>query len=243
MSEPSSGRAAEVPMAGRDDLAVVREACGDDAAARDDHTEALSCWAESLAIRQDRGHASDCARLAVKIAAVEELLGRTDDACAHYARAIDAYQDAGEGHSVPMCLNNLGMLRRLAGDLAQCCELLRSALTRCIACHGENHHETAFIASNLGAALTKSGDLLGAVQAHMQALHVRESLYGPTHPEVGLSLGHLGAAYQLEGEEDKARRHYEASLAILGEFPALYTAERAVLQTNLDELNAPEDEE
>lgn len=242
MGSSSSGRVPDVPLAERDELAVSRETCGDEIAARGDHAEALSCWAESLAIRQERGHCSAAARVATKMAAAEESLGRADEACAHYSQAADAHLLAGETHRVPMCLNNLAMLRKLAGDLEESSELLRRALDQCARCHGEHHQETALIASNLGAVLAECGDLLGAVQAHMDALRVREHLYGPTHPDVGLSLGHLAVVHQLQGDERTARRHYEAALAILGEFPGLHSAERDVLQANLDELNAPAEE-
>ena len=230
-------------MAERDDLAVMRESCGDEAAARGDQTEALSCWEESLAIMQERGNCAAAARVATKMAALEESLGRAADACSHYAQAAEAHLLAGELHRVPMCLNNLAMLRKLAGETEEALNLLRRAASECARCHGAHHEETALIASNLGAVLSECGDLLGAVQAHMEALRVREGLYGPTHPEVGLSLGHLAVAHQLGGDEDKARRHYEAALAILGEFPGLHTAEREVLQANLDELNAPAEAE
>ncbi|MBJ7258991.1 MAG: tetratricopeptide repeat protein [Chthoniobacterales bacterium] len=241
MAPAPPGRNHDLPPADRDEFATTRETCGDAAASRDDHTEALSCWGESLAILQERGRGTAAARVATKMAAVEESLGRADEACAHYAQAADAHLLGGEVHLVPMCLNNLAMLRKLAGESEESAEILRRALGQCTLCHGEHHHETALIASNLGAVLAECGDLLGAAQAHMEALRVREGLYGPTHPEVGLSLGHLAVVHQLAGEEEKARRHYAAALAILGEFPGLHSAERAVLQANLDELNMPAD--
>ena len=242
MEFASTGRVQELPLAARDELAVVRETCGDEASARGDLTEALSCWEESLAILQERGVNGAAARVATKMAAAEELLGHAEDACAHYAQAADAHLLAGEIHRVPMCLNNLAMLRKVSGQLGESTELLRRALAQCERCHGDRHKETALISSNLGAVLAESGDVLGAVQAHMEALRIREGLYGPTHPEVGLSLGHLAVAHQLAGDEDKARRHYEGALAILGEFPGVHSAEREVLQANLDELNAPAEE-
>lgn len=239
MFSSRSGRLGEIPSAGRDDLAAMRESCGDEAAARGDQAEALSCWEESLVVVQERGNCAAVARVATKMAALEESLGRAADACTHYAQAAEAHLLAGELHRVPLCLNNLAMLRKLAGQTGEALSLLRRAVSECARCHGSHHEETALIASNLGAVLSECGDLLGAVQAHMEALRVREGLYGPTHPEVGLSLGHLAVAHQLGGDEEKARRHYEAALAVLGEFPGLHTAEREVLQANLDELNAP----
>lgn len=237
--EMNHGHAHAMPLTERDELAVVRETDGDKAAAQGENIEALSCWAEALAIREERGNRAAEARIATKMAAVEETLGRADAACAHYAQAAEAHRQAGEVRYVPMCLNNLAMLRKLAGDLEDSAALLRRALADCTLCHGENHLETALIASNLGAVLAENGDLVGAVQAHMEAMRVREKLYGPTHPEVGLSLGHLAVVHQLQGSDDVARRHYEAALAILGEFPELHIAERDVLRANLDELNAP----
>lgn len=242
MSQTLSGRSPEVPLAERDDLAVARETCGDEASARSDLTEALSCWGESLTILQERGLDGAAARVATKMAAVEESLGRAEEACAHYEQAADAHILAGEIHRVPMCLNNLAMLRKVAGNLDESSGILRRALAQCARCHGDLHKETALISSNLGAVLAECGDMVGAVQAHMEALRIREGLYGPTHPEVGLSLGHLAVAHQLAGDEEKARRHYEAALAILGEFPGVHAAEREVLQANLDELNAPAEE-
>ena len=239
MAPYSTGRIPDLPLAERDELAVVRETCGDEASRHGDHTEAISCWEESLAILQERGLNRAAGRVATKMAGAEEALGRADEACAHYAQAADAHLLAGEVHMVPMCLNNLAMLRKVGGELEESAEILRRALAQCARCHGDRHKETALISSNLGAVLAECGDMLGAVQAHMEALRIREGLYGPTHPEVGLSLGHLAVAHQLAGDEDKARRHYEAALAILGEFPGVHTAEREVLQANLDELNAP----
>lgn len=243
MSPASAGRSSDMPLAERDELAVTRETCGDDAAARGDHVEALSCWAEALAIREERAQCGPAARVATKMAVIEESLGRADEAAAHYAKAADAHRLAGELQRVPMCLNNLAMLRKLAGETDEAAELLRRAMDECARCHGAHHQETTLIASNLGAVLAECGDFVGALQAHMDALRVREGLYGPAHPEVGLSLGHLAVVHQLQGEDDVARRHYEAALAILGEFPGLHTAEREVLQANLDELNAPAEAE
>lgn len=236
---PDQHRAPDLPLAERGRLAVARESAGDEASARGDQTEALSCWSEALAIREERGQSAAAARLATKMAAVEESLGRADDACAHYEQAADAHLRAGELHHAPMCLNNLAMLRKIGGQTEEAAGILRRALEHCARCHGENHQETALIASNLGAVLAECGDLVGAEQTHMQALHIRETLYGSNHPEVGLTLGHLAVVRQLQGDDEKARRHYEAALAILDEFAGLHSAERAVLQANLDELNAP----
>ena len=227
----------------RDKAALSMEVAGDKASSRGDEREALSCWAEALEILSSRARSAEAARVASKMAMAEENLGESESACVHYAQAADLYKLAGDLHRVPMCLNNLAMLRKIAGQTEESAEILRRALFYCARCHGENHPETALIASNLGAVLSECGDLLGAVQAHMEALRIREGRYGPTHPEVGLSLGHLAVAHQLGGDEAAARRHYEAALAILGEFPGLHTAEREVLQANLDELNAPGDAE
>ncbi len=217
----------------RDHTSLSLEVAGDEAASRGDEREALSCWAESLGILSARAKSADAARVVLKMAMTEESLGEVQDACVHYLRATDLYKLAGEKHHVPMCLNNLAMLRKLSGDLDDASVLLSRALDEASLCHGSSHGETALIATNLGAVLCECGDLLGAEQCHMQALGIREQLFGPTHPEVGLSLGHLGVLHQLRGDHDGARRFYRSALAILDEFPGLHEAERAILRENL----------
>jgi Flp pilus assembly protein TadD len=170
------------------------------------------------------------------MAMTEENLGESESACAHYAQAADLYKLAGDKHRVPMCLNNLAMLRKLSGELEEAAVLLGRALDEASRCHGAVHGETALIATNLGAVLCECGDLLGAEQRHMQALGIREQLFGPAHPEVGLSLGHLGVIQQMRGDTARARSFYTSALAILAEFPQLHQSERAILRENLQGL-------
>jgi len=217
----------------RDRVSLSLEVAGDKAASRGDEREALSCWDESLHILTDRAKSADAARVASKMAMTEESLGDAQDACAHYAQAADLYKLAGDKHRVPICLNNLAMLRKLSGELEEAAVLLARALDEASRCHGSTHGETALIATNLGAVLCECGDLLGAEQRHMQALGIREQLFGPTHPEVGLSLGHLGVLHQMRGDHEEARRFYTSALAILDEFPQLHETERTILRENV----------
>jgi tetratricopeptide (TPR) repeat protein len=220
----------------RDKAAVSMEVSGDKASARGDDREALSCWAEALEILTSRARSAEAARVASKMAMTEENLGESESACAHYAQAADLYKLAGDKHRVPMCLNNLAMLRKLSGELEEASVLLGRALDEASRCHGAVHGETALIATNLGAVLCECGDLLGAEQRHMQALGIREQLFGPAHPEVGLSLGHLGVIQQMRGDTARARSFYTSALAILAEFPQLHQSERAILRENLQGL-------
>jgi tetratricopeptide (TPR) repeat protein len=220
----------------RDKAAVSMEVAGDKASARGDDREALSCWAEALEILTSRARSAEAARVASKMAMTEENLGESESACAHYAQAADLYKLAGDKHRVPMCLNNLAMLRKLSGELEEAAVLLGRALDEASRCHGVVHGETALIATNLGAVLCECGDLLGAEQRHMQALGIREQLFGPAHPEVGLSLGHLGVIQQMRGDTARARSFYTSALAILAEFPQLHQSERAILHENLQGL-------
>jgi tetratricopeptide (TPR) repeat protein len=220
----------------RDKAAVSMEVAGDKASARGDDREALSCWAEALEILTSRARSAEAARVASKMAMTEENLGESESACAHYAQAADLYKLAGDKHRVPMCLNNLAMLRKLSGELEEAAVLLGRALDEASRCHGAVHGETALIATNLGAVLCECGDLLGAEQRHMQALGIREQLFGPAHPEVGLSLGHLGVIQQMRGDTARARSFYTSALAILAEFPQLHQSERVILQENLQGL-------
>jgi tetratricopeptide (TPR) repeat protein len=220
----------------RDKAALSMEVAGDKASSRGDEREALSCWAEALEILTSRARSAEAARVASKMAMTEENLGESESACAHYAQAADLYKLAGDLHRVPMCLNNLAMLRKLSGELEEASVLLGRALDEASRCHGSVHGETALIATNLGAVLCECGDLLGAEQRHMQALGIREQLFGPNHPEVGLSLGHLAVIHQMRGDHERARSFYTAALEILNQFPRLHETERTILRENLEGL-------
>jgi len=220
----------------RDKAALSMEVAGDKASSRGDDREALSCWGEALEILTSRGRSADAARVASKMAMTEENLGESESACAHYAQAADLYKLAGDLHRVPMCLNNLAMMRKLSGELEEASVLLGRALEEASRCHGSVHGETALIATNLGAVLCECGDLLGAEQRHMQALGIREQLFGPNHPEVGLSLGHLAVIHQMHGDHERARSFYTAALEILDQFPRLHETERTILRQNLEGL-------
>lgn len=223
-------------MIERDEAVLSMEVAGDQASARGDEREALSCWAEALDIFAARARSAEAARVASKMAMTEENLGEVEAAGGHYAQAADLYKTAGHQHRVPMCLNNLAMLRKISGEMEEAAVLLGRALDEASLCHGSIHGETALIATNLGAVLCECGDLLGAEQRHMQALGIREQLFGPAHPEVGLSLGHLGVIHQMRGDTERARNFYTSALAILEEFPRLHEAERAILRENLKGL-------
>lgn len=220
----------------RDKAALSMEVAGDKASSRGDEREALSCWAEALEILSSRARSAEAARVASKMAMAEENLGESESACVHYAQAADLYKLAGDLHRVPMCLNNLAMLRKLSGELEEASVLLGRALDEASRCHGSVHGETALIATNLGAVLCECGDLLGAEQRHMHALGIREQLFGPNHPEVGLSLGHLAVIHQMHGDHERARSFYTAALEILDQFPRLHETERTILRQNLESL-------
>jgi len=220
----------------RDKAALSMEVAGDHASSRGDGREALSCWGEALEMLTSRAHSAEAARVASKMAMTEENLGESESACAHYAQAADLYKLSGDLARVPMCLNNLAMLRKLAGDPEEASVILLRALDEASRCHGSVHGETALIATNLGAVLCECGDLLGAEQRHMQALGLREQLFGPNHPEVGLSLGHLAVIHQMAGDHERARNFYTAALEILDQFPQLHEAERSILRENLESL-------
>jgi tetratricopeptide (TPR) repeat protein len=223
-------------VAEREEKAVAREIAGDEASRRGDKREALACWAEAWKIFSGWAMAGAAARVAAKMASAQETLGNNEIACSHYEEAAEFYRKAGETHHIPMCLNNLGMLRKKAGDLEEAAVLLTRALDEAGRCDTDVLTETALIATNLGAVLCECGDLLGAEQRHMEALRILEQLYGTTHPEIGLSLGHIAVIHHMRGDTQKARSFYAAALAILDEFPGLHDAEKAILQANLDEM-------
>jgi hypothetical protein len=93
-------------MVERDEKALARELAGDSASQRGDSTEALSCWREALEILEERNSFAAAARVACKMAALEEANGRADDACAQDADTgvTGLHREETERHSANLWL-------------------------------------------------------------------------------------------------------------------------------------------
>ncbi|HYJ68514.1 MAG TPA: BTAD domain-containing putative transcriptional regulator [Nocardioidaceae bacterium] len=94
---------------------------------------AIGSFQEALQLTTQIGAADDVGQLQLRLAVIDALRGRTDQARAELHRILDITQRQGRTHIVVYCLISLGHVARYAGDLdeaAHCYEAAREALTQ-----------------------------------------------------------------------------------------------------------------
>jgi predicted O-linked N-acetylglucosamine transferase (SPINDLY family) len=118
--------------------------------------------------------------------------GRTDQAVAHYERALALKPDYAEAH------NNLGMALGMQGKIGQAVTHLRQAIAL----------QPDFVAAhnNLGNALSMQGETDQAVTHFERALAL--------DPDYAEAHYNLGSVLVLQGKTDRAVAHFERALAL-----------------------------
>jgi tetratricopeptide (TPR) repeat protein len=119
-----------------------------------------------------------------------------------------------EHNDTATTINNLALLLREQGDLAEARPLCERALSIRERMLGPEHPITATNLNNLGLLLNDLGDFAGARPLHERALAIREKALGPEHPDTATSLDNLAAVLQTQGDVVGARSLYERALAI-----------------------------
>lgn len=178
-------------------------------AARDDYRQAI----DQLDNRPDR--LDQIGRLYAGLGATMDSLGQPERAAVYWEQAIHHF----EKHDPPLLLdiagleNNLGFLKKSAGDIdgaethfLKALEILHSQL-------GQQHAETASVSNNLGALYQASGFYEQAREMHMMALETRRALLGEEDPDTAQSHNNLALALLSTGDRAWARRHFEKALA------------------------------
>jgi CHAT domain-containing protein len=138
------------------------------------------------------------------------------------------------GHAnLASSLNNLGVLRQAAGDLAGAEKVHREALAMRRRLFpperfAQGHPELAISLHNVGDLLRVRGDLAGAEALLREALAMRRRLFPPErfpdgHPKVALSLNTLGLVCKERGAFDQAGPLLREALAMR---QTLYPRER-----------------
>jgi tetratricopeptide (TPR) repeat protein len=177
--------------------------------ARDDYRQAI----DQLDNRPDR--LDQIGRLYAGLGATLDSLDQPERAATYWETAITYF----EKHEPPLLLdvagleNNLGFMKKAAGDtdgaeshFLKALEILHSQL-------GQNHEETASVSNNLGALYQASGFFEQAREMHMMALETRRALLGEEDPDTAQSHNNLALALLATGDRAWARRHFEKALA------------------------------
>jgi len=177
--------------------------------ARDDYRQAI----DQLDNRADR--IAQIGRLHAALGAAQDALGNPERAAAMWAQAIGYF----ERHDPPLILdiaaiaNNLGFVKKAAGDLDSAETNFLRSLEILHTQYGPEHEETASVSNNLGALYQAAGFFEQAREMHMMALEARRNLLGEEHPDTAQSHNNLALALLDTGDRTWARRHFEKSLA------------------------------
>ena len=198
--------------------------------------EAAEDFNDALTRNLEQHAVSAAARVAAKLALLQERLGQDAEAIRNYTLSLELY-DAAHDHSQHCLLaNNLAALEKRAGDFTACERHYKQALETTVQLHGEVHPEVALVCNNLGVAYNEAGDTVSAENLHMRALGIREQVFGAMHPEVAQSLGNLAVVYHTGGNRAKARAFYEAAIKTYESFKKPGAPEVASLRAGLEKL-------
>ena len=212
------------------------EIAGDISQAAGQLQDALAGFEESYGLARRHTFTPSAARLAAKLALLQDHLGNPDAAREYYEQAISLYGELRDHSQHVMLLNQLGALCRRQGDLAAAERHYDKAMHVAMSVHGPNHPEVATAANNLGVAFTDMQDFERAESLHMQALSIREKSFGAMHPEVAQSMANLAVVYHASGKTDQARGFYLGALDIFKRFRPADDPEVQTVQANYDTL-------
>ncbi|MFI7131523.1 BTAD domain-containing putative transcriptional regulator [Nonomuraea sp. NPDC050153] len=196
------------------------------------HAEALSHFAEALALYEGTGNIAGQAHVRHTIALAWGHRNEPQQALVHLEHALRLYQDIDDAMGEANALNSLGWGHAMLGDFAQAqgyCEQALALLRR----HGDRNGEAATLDS-LGYIAHNTGHYTRALDYYRNALRVRRET-GNASQEAD-TLSHLGDTYQALGQYGEATRAWSQALAIYRDQHR--TAKTKHVQERLDALGA-----
>ncbi|KAJ6114828.1 hypothetical protein N7486_000606 [Penicillium sp. IBT 16267x] len=112
-------------------------------------------------------------------------------------------------------VNNLGILYRGQGKLAEAEEMYQRALAGREKALGPDHTSTLSTVHNLGILYSAQGKLVEAEEMYQRALAGREKALGPDHTSTLSTVHNLGSLYSAQGKLAEAEEMYQRALGIL----------------------------
>ena len=146
----------------------------------------------------------------LKLGAVEQLVGRWDEAGAIFERALSQAQDLGDMAIQPWCHMAAGELFRKQGAYAEATARLKEARVE-FAMFG-NAQGLAQSLHASGTLAAQQGDYDLAQQFYQESMRIRRSL--DDRDGVARLLNNMAIIATYQGKDDLARSLYEESLAI-----------------------------
>jgi tetratricopeptide (TPR) repeat protein len=134
------------------------------------------------------------------------------------ALAIDEASFGSDHPRVAIDVNNLALVLKDLGDLAQARTLFERALAIDEASFGSNHPNVARDVNNLASVLKDLGDLAQARTLFERALAIDEASFGSDHPNVAIDVNNLASVLKALGDLAQARTLFERAIAIFRKF-------------------------
>jgi len=134
---------------------------------------------------------------------------------------------------VAICLNNLGLALKDAGEVRKAIDCFNQALAIDIRTYGKKDPAIAMHYYNLGMAWREIGNPRAGIECLESALAIYESAFGKEHEDVAKMLSNLGCALMKFGLIVKAVDYLERALAI-GE--KIYGPEHPLVAVRLNNL-------
>ena len=154
------------------------------------------------------------ARIVADLALTLHQAGRSDDAAARAAEALELADDAADRQAQAQAHNMLGMLARSRGDLAGA----REELERSLALADERDAARAAALNNLALVERDAGELERARELTESALALSVA-HGDRHREAALE-NNLADLHHAAGRADEAMEHLKRAVAIFTEVGA-----------------------
>ncbi len=151
------------------------------------------------------------------IGATYSELGLYDAAERHLRESLATRQRilGGDHPDVAKGLNDLAVLLRRRGELADAEPLMLQTIEMRRRLFGEDHPEIASVLNDYATLLQRQGKYAEAEPAFQQALAMRRRLFGEEHMQVAQGIGNLGLIFRLQGKYDEAEPCYRQALAML----------------------------
>ncbi|SEN03233.1 Tetratricopeptide repeat-containing protein [Stigmatella aurantiaca] len=142
--------------------------------------------------------------------------GKYPEALTHAENALSIRETVlgGTHPDVASCLNLVGKLYWLKGELAHAEPLYQRALAIYETSLGKNHPDVALSLNRLANLYRQKGLYDRAEPLYQRALAIREASLGKNHPDVALSLNSLAILYSEQGLYARAEPLYLRALAI-----------------------------
>ena len=139
-----------------------------------------------------------------------------------YTRALQL-AEAGFGPMDPLvatCLNNIGVLHEVAGELAEAAVRVARALEIDRAHFGEHCIKAAVRHNNLGRLLARQGRWQESLEQHRSALAIYRMHFDSDHTDVGMSQFYIAdVLWELGSRADAVRRYREARESVVRVLP------------------------